>query len=115
MNQCENFDTFVICDICKIINQKNQYWSDLIAHTEPRAKCPFKPSTMKIVNATMDFSYLAYLPMDGYSWIFTIKFFKPIANIRYKKRSLFCIMSESTVLKKRPGLKKRQNLHLSHK
>lgn len=32
-SQCENFDTFVIRDMCKIINQRGQYWSDLIAQT----------------------------------------------------------------------------------
>lgn len=109
MSQCESFGTFVIRDICKIINQKNQFWSDLITQTQPRAKCPFKPSTIKIINATMDYSYLAHLPLDGFTWIRTLKFFKPIATVRNRKRLLFCLLSETTIMKKRSEVKNKQN------
>lgn len=101
MSQCEHFGTFVIRDICKVINQKNKIWTNVIAHTEPRAKCPFHPSTIKIVNATIDYSYVLYLPLDGYTWVGTMKFFKPIVGVRNRKKLLMCLMSEQTILKKR--------------
>lgn len=96
--QCENFGTFVIRDACKVLDQKNQYWSDLIAHTRPRAKCPFQATTIKIMNATFDFSKLVHFPMDGYTWVVNYKIFKSIPNVRYKKRLLFCMISEATVI-----------------
>lgn len=99
MTQCINFQTFVIRDICKIADQKNQIWSDAIEHTQPKAKCPLNKGSIKITNATIDLIYLTYLPIEGYTWTIVGKAFKSIANLKHKKQLLFCIMSEATVTK----------------
>lgn len=57
----------------------------------------------------MDYSYLAHLPLDGFTWIRTLKFFKPIATVRNRKRLLFCLLSETTIMKKRSEVKNKQN------
>lgn len=101
MNQCEHFHNFVIHDICKIFDQTNQIWSDFIAHTKPRAKCPFKAVPVKVMNATVDFSYIANLPLGGYAYILTFKVFKSIPNVRYKKEMFFCFLVESNVVNSR--------------
>lgn len=97
MNQCDNQHTFVIPDVCKIFNQKNIAWTDLMLHTIPKTKCPLKPPLLKFRNATSDVSFLTYLPLDGYIWTVSVRMFKPIANVRHKKRLLFCIMIEATI------------------
>lgn len=98
MTECEHFHTFIIRDICKIFEQKNQIWSNFIAHTQPRAKCPFKAIPVKVKNATVDFSYITHLPIGGYTYIMTIKVFKSIPNVRHRKQMLFCILNESSAI-----------------
>lgn len=83
-SQCKHFNTFVLPDICKVFDQKNQIWTDLMAHFQPRAKCPIKASIVKIVNATKDYSLIAHLPLEGYTWIIDYKIFKPIRSNCYK-------------------------------
>lgn len=100
MNQCEKYNTLKIPDLCKLFEQKNQIWTNIMEHLQPQAKCPLKPSVMKLTNATLDFSLLSYLPIDGYTWVISFKVFKPIANVRHKKQMIFCIISEATVTKK---------------
>lgn len=82
-----------------MVDQKNQIWSDAVDHTEPRAKCPLKKGTIKVTNASIDYGYIAFLPIEGYTWTVFGKAFKPIANVKHKKQMLFCIMVESTVTK----------------
>lgn len=97
MTQCEHFQTFVIRDVCKIFDQSNQIWSDAMARTQPRAKCPFKAGVVKIINATLDFTYLTYLPLEGYTYIVTYKIYKPIPSVRHKKQMVFCLIGEASV------------------
>lgn len=99
MTKCEDFDTFVIRDICKIADQKHQIWSDVIEHTQPKAKCPLNKGSIRVTNATIDYIYLAYLPIEGYTWTVFGKAFKPIANVKHKKQLLFCIVVEATTTK----------------
>lgn len=98
MTKCEPFHTFIIRDICKIFEQKNQMWTEVVAHTKPRVKCPFKAVPVKVTNATVDFSYITHLPLGGYTWIITFKVFKSIPHIRHKKQMIFCILSESSAI-----------------
>lgn len=99
MTQCEHFETFVLRDICKILDVKNQIWSDFVAQTKPKAKCPFKAVPLKVINATIDFTPLTSLPIGGYTYITTYKVFKSIPNVRHKKQKLFCVMTEASVVK----------------
>lgn len=108
MNQCEDFNSITIRDICKLIAQKNPLWNDLLSQTHPRPRCPFNNITsLMIINATMDLGYIGYLPIAGYNWISIFKLFKSIANVRHKKHLLFCLMFESTVDKSRREEKRR--------
>lgn len=106
-SQCESFNTWVLPDMCKVINQENQLWSDIVAHTHPTIKCPMKPSTIKYVNATIDYSLLAHLPFEGYTWIIHIRVFKSMAKIRYRKRLLFCMLVEATITNNRRDSQKK--------
>lgn len=99
MDQCENFNTFIIRDICTILGEKNKIWSDFVKHTEPKAKCPFNITSMKVKNATIDLSYIEHLPLAGFIWVIHSKLFKAIPNVRYKKQLLFCALAESKVTK----------------
>lgn len=69
-------------------------------HTQPKALCPFSMTSIKITNATVDLGLVSYLPLDGYTWITSLKLYKPIA-IRHKKEMLFCILSEATITQTR--------------
>lgn len=106
MDECVNFDTFVIHDFCSMIDRKGKIWSDFIEHTEPKLTCPSSSKFVKVTNATFDMGYIERLPLDGHIWIFYIKLFKPIPNVRHKKESLFCMMFESKITKSPPGEKK---------
>lgn len=97
-SQCESFSTWILPDICKVLNQKNQIWTDLMASTQPKIRCPINSPVVKFRNATVDYSLIAHLPMDGFTWIINLKVFKPIVNIRHKKRLIFCVMIEVTVM-----------------
>lgn len=111
MNECENPNTFILPDICKILNMKNQYWSDLAAHTYPRVKCPLKASTMEIRNAITDLSFLSNLPVDGFVWTINFKIFKPIPNVRHKKRLLYCMIIEGSVVRGRRNPKSEKGVN----
>lgn len=106
MSLCENFNAITIPDLCKLMAQKNKLWDDLIAHMKPPPRCPINTAAIEISNATMDLSYIGYLPIAGYNWISAFKLFKSITNIRHKKHLLFCIMFESTVAKSQRGEKR---------
>lgn len=100
MSQCENFGSFLVRDFCKILEQKNKIWSDTVEHTVPRAKCPFKSKSIIISNATVNLAYIAYLPfISDYTWILHYKAFKPINEVRQKKRLIYCFFNEVTVTK----------------
>lgn len=85
---------------------KDQLWTDFMANTEPAMKCPFKETTYKIINATLDLGYIAHLPLNGYQWFFRLKTFKSAARARQKKRFLFCIVFQVTVTKERSERRK---------
>lgn len=78
-----------------------------MGHTEPKMKCPFKNSPIKIKDASIDLGYVAHLPLDGHTWLFRIKVFGPASSVRQKKRLLFCISFEITVQKRRPERRKK--------
>lgn len=99
MNQCDNHYTVVLPDICKIFNMKNQLWTDLAAQTHPQLRCPLKPPTLEVINATTDLSVLSHLPIEGFIWTLTFKIFRPIPNVRHKKRLLYCLIVEGSVVK----------------
>lgn len=69
-----------------------------MASTQPKIRCPINSPVVKFRNATVDYSLIAHLPMDGFTWIINLKVFKPIVNIRHKKRLIFCVMIEVTVM-----------------
>lgn len=64
---------------------------------------------LQLSNATLDFNYLSNLPLEGYTYILTFNVFKTIANVRHKKRKLFCLMCESTVTRASTGRNKNLN------
>lgn len=98
MNQCENFGAYPIPDLCKILDQKNKIWSDTVEHTQPKAKCPFNTTSIKVINATVNLAYIAHIPfLSDYAWVFYFKAFKPINKMRYKKRLIFCYIAEATI------------------
>lgn len=107
MTLCEHFDTFVVRDVCKILNLQDQLWSDFMVHTEPKLKCPFGNSTIRIKDAVIDLGYVAHLPLDGNTWTFTVKVFKPGAIARHRKRFMFCITFEIAIQKMLPDRKKK--------
>lgn len=99
MNRCDNQHTLYLPDLCKIANQKSQIWNEAFTHIHPKMNCPLKPPNYRFVNATMDISFISHLPLDGFIWTITIKTFKPIPNIRHKKRMVFCLMAEGSILR----------------
>lgn len=105
---CETYDTFTIRDLCKIIELSDQFWTDFMAHTHPRAKCPFDMKTIKVTNATVDLGYLSYLPLDGYIWSFFIKAFQSIAKAKDKYRMIYCGVSEVNITRTHAGRKRNQ-------
>lgn len=40
LTQCEDFSKITIPDICRILNQKDMFWSQFIAHS--KIVCPIK-------------------------------------------------------------------------
>lgn len=99
MSRCENHHTLYLTDLCKIVNQKNRIWNEIVPHIHPKMDCPLKPPNYQFVNATIDISFVSYLPLDGFIWTITIKTFKAIPKVRHKKRMVFCLMAEGSVLK----------------
>lgn len=107
-SQCEHFNTFLLPNICNVFDQKNKVWSEIMAHAQPKLKCPVKDRIVRIVNATIDYSILAHLPLDGYIWIVYMKIFKPLANVRHKKRLILCTISEYNITKSNESMLKRK-------
>lgn len=99
MNRCDNHHTLYLPDLCKIVNQKNEIWNEIISHIHPKMSCPLKPPTYRFVNATIDMSFISYLPLDGFIWTITFKTFKPIPNVRHKKRMVHCWMVEGSIVR----------------
>lgn len=105
MNKCDSRQSFTFPDICKVFEQKNQIWSDLVAHMQPRMKCPIKPSIIRVRNATSDTTFITHLPFDDRIWTITFKTFKRIPNICFKKRLVSCLMLEASILRSDRNLK----------
>lgn len=102
MTNCETFDTIIVRDMCKTLDQGSHgMWSDFIEHSQPKIKCPFRPPLIKTMNAVVDLGLVSHLPLDGYNWLIAIKLFKSIGNSHHKKTLLFCIMCEATITKTR--------------
>lgn len=99
MTQCEDYDTIMIRDACKMLSLSNQMWTEFAQHTIPKAKCPFNMTSIKVTNATVDLGYIAHLPLEGYYWSFLFKVFKPILRLRNKKKMLFCGSYEAIITK----------------
>lgn len=95
--KCENFDTILLPDVCKLFELKDKLWTDFMMHAHPKLKCPFNMKTIDITNATVDLGYIAYLPLDGYDWTFLMRTFNPPAKGQKKKQMLFCGMYEVIV------------------
>lgn len=83
MTQCFDFETIIIKDICTAVFKKDMLWSDLVAHTNPKPKCPLIGPSYTVANATIDFGQIANWPVDDYTWIVTFKAFRTIANVRH--------------------------------
>ena len=106
---CEKFDAFNLPDVCKLLNLQDKLWTDFMAHTQPKLRCPINIKSMKIINATVDLGYISHLPLDGHSWSFTIKSFK--TNARHKKRLAYCVVFEVAAMKiQRERSKKNSNI-----
>lgn len=67
-------------------------------NTQPKPRCPFNMQKILIKNATIDLGYVAYLPLDGYIWNFTVKTFKT-GKIRQRNQLLHCTTYDVTVTK----------------
>lgn len=107
MSRCDHFDTLIVRDICRVLNQKNRMWTDFIDHTQPKAKCPFTENSIKVMNATVDLGFVSYLPLEGFLWINSLKLYKSVESVQHEKVLLFCIMSEAHITKtRREGGKK---------
>lgn len=106
MTNCESYDTLIVHDICKVLNQKSKMWSDFIERSQPKIRCPFKPPLVNTMNSTVNLGLVSHLPLDGYTWLISLKLYKSIANNRHKKTLLFCIMSEATITRTREREKK---------
>lgn len=104
VTHCEVHDTLSIRDICKLMGLEAQFWSEFMKNV-PKINCPFEKSTIKIPDATVELGYIAHLPLDGYTWIFTEKVFKSVKG-RKIKRMVFCVAFQVTIRKYRPGRKK---------
>lgn len=109
MTRCETYDIFTIRDLCKVIELSDQFWTDFMVHTHPKAKCPFNMKTIKVTNATVDLGYLSYLPLEGYNWTFFFKAFQSIAKTKDKYRLIYCGISEVNITKAHGGKKRNQN------
>lgn len=96
-SQCENYDIFIIRDICQIFSLQDQIWTDFMVHTQPKFNCPLNMKSIKVTNATVDVGYVAYLPFDGYRWSFVFKAFK--SSARHKKQLVYCGTYEANVIK----------------
>lgn len=93
---CDDFGIFVIPDLCNTFEQRNKIWSDIVAHTKPRPKCPLKKGNLQIVNATVNFNYMRNTPFArGYRWILFFRSFKSINKSRQNKRLVFCYFADS--------------------
>lgn len=101
LTQCENYDTVTHPNICEIMNKYIKVYTDLADRMKPNPKCPLDMPSIKILNATVDLSFAARLPLDGFTWITSIKLYKSIAHVRHKKQLLFCLISQNTITKSR--------------
>lgn len=101
LTQCENMETIAIRDICKILDMGDQLWTNFMANTQPKAKCPFNMKVIKVTNATVDLGYIANLPLDGFTWVLHFKSFPSAGKPKYKKHLLYCGSAEIVITKSR--------------
>lgn len=113
LTKCEDYNTLIHRNICDFWNKKSPIFNAFLDQVQPKLKCPLNMHSIKISNATADLNFAARLPLDGYTWITTIKMFKSIAHVRHKKRLLFCLMSQNTITQSDHWLKKIGNFHKS--
>ena len=93
---CEKWKTFNIKDVCKRIEDKNKFYSELFSSIEPKLECPFKAGNYTIDRALVDLVVLRFLPMDGFIWILTGKLVTSEKGSKIKK-VIACLIFEMKV------------------
>jgi hypothetical protein len=69
MKTCTKHPTLKIRDLCKVISDKNAFYSNALEQITPRLKCPLKPGNYTISKCSADMSILSLLAIDGYVWV----------------------------------------------
>jgi hypothetical protein len=100
MKTCEKFSTLRIRDACKLINDKNAFYSAALEKISPQIKCPIKPGKYYLSKTSADLSILSLLSLDGYVWMDKITFSTNDIGSKTKKRIL-CINAETKITKMR--------------
>lgn len=112
MSYCVNYDTLTIATMCSKFIDKLSPWSTWAESFEPRFQCPLLENTYSTVNASLDLTAVAKLPIEGFHWILKFEFSElateeDAANSsEVTHRSLLCLDSDITVRIPRSSRKK---------
>lgn len=97
MKTCEKFNTRNFRDMCRRFTEKNAFYSKFFADIQPEWKCPIKSGNY-VVNASIETSPVAWMPIDNYVWVIT---FKLVANDpgHKQKKTILCMNSETKIIR----------------
>lgn len=100
MKNCEKGSTVKFKEICKKFADPSPFYSNLFKNVQPPLKCPIEPGNYSMEQAEVDISFAAFLPIDGYVHISTVKVSSALNGGKTRKIAL-CLSIETKVVKTR--------------
>lgn len=75
MKKCEKLPPQVFKHICSRLRDTKTFYYGALSKVNPPIECPVQPQKYKADNSTVNLTPLTYLPMEGFIWMTTTKFF----------------------------------------
>ncbi|KAG5678164.1 hypothetical protein PVAND_007858 [Polypedilum vanderplanki] len=94
MQKCEKFNGVKLPGICEVLKNVNGPFYPVVKAFKPRLSCPILPGKYETMNSVVDVSPFAPLPVDGYTWVSTVK----ASSGEGKNRKLaMCLLMETKI------------------
>ena len=98
MKNCDRLANANFKDICAKF--KDPLFTSLFNRIQPPLQCPVAVRNYTLLESTLDLTVISFLPIDGFNIINSIKLVL-VENGGKKKRVVFCLNSETKIVKVR--------------
>jgi hypothetical protein len=100
MKTCEKYPTLKVENLCRVIENKNAYYSPALEKLDPPVHCPVKPGNITIMKYFVDLKEFSLLPLDGYVFVLKVTLSSNDPKTKTKKL-VMCLNAEMKITKNR--------------